>query len=137
MLDLTTEFGGRVNKRLMEDDVIWFTTVSPNGTPTPNPIWFFWDGEMIIVYSQPDSYRVRNIKHNPKVSLNLEGADALGHNVIIINGEASLNADYKKPHPEYAAKYIKYLPAMHVTANELAAAYSIEIRVKPLKVRGE
>ena len=137
MLDLATEFGIRVNKRLMEEEVIWFTTVSPNGTPTPNPIWFFWDGEMIIVYSQPDSYRVRNIKHNPKVALNLERADALGHNVIMINGEASLNPDYKEPHPGYAAKYIQYLPAMHVTAEQLAAAYSVEIRVKPSKIRGE
>ena len=135
MLDLKTEFGGRVNKRLLEDDVIWFTTVSPNGNPTPNPIWFFWDGEMIIVYSQPDSYRVRNIKQNPMVSLNLQGADALGHNVIIINGEASLNPDYKKPHSGYVTKYLKLLPAMHMTADELAAAYSVEILVKLLKIR--
>lgn len=137
MLDLSTEFGARVNKRLIEDEVIWFTTVSPNGTPTPNPIWFFWNGEMIVVYSQPESYRVRNINQNPWVALHLEGADVLGHNVIIINGEASLHPDYKKPHDDYVAKYAKYLPSMQLTADELAAAYSVEIRVKPLKVRGE
>jgi PPOX class probable F420-dependent enzyme len=136
MLDLTTEFDARVNQRLLEDDVIWFTTVSPNGTPTPNPIRFQWDGEIIIVYSQPESYRVPNIKQNPKVSLHLEGADALGHKVIIINGDATLHPDCKKVLSGYEVRYKKNLPSMHMTADELVAAFSVEIRVKPVKVRG-
>ena len=136
MLDLTTEFGAQVNKRLMQDEVIWFTTVSPIGTPTPNPVWFFWDGEIIVVYSQPNSYRVRNIKQNPKVSLHLEGADALGNNVMIINGEATLYPDYKKIYPGYVAKYIHFELNLHMTVAEMAVAYSVEIRVSPLKVRG-
>ncbi len=137
MLDLTTEFGQRVEKRLSEDDVIWFTTVSPKGIPAPNPVWFFWDGEEIIVYSKPDSYRVRNIQQNPKVALNLEGADALGNNVIILQGDASLNPDYKTIHPDYAAKYARYLPDLHVTMDELATVYTIEIRVRLPRVRGD
>lgn len=137
MLDLKTEFGVRVNKRLMEDEVIWFTTVSHKGTPTPNPLWFYWDGEIIVVYSQPESYRVRNIKHNPKVSLNLEGADVLGNNVIIINGEASLYPDCTKIYPGYLEKYIHLESSLSMKIDEMIAAYSVEIRVKPLKVRGE
>jgi PPOX class probable F420-dependent enzyme len=137
MLDLSTEFGRQVEKRLREDDVIWFTTISPNATPAPNPVWFFWDGDEIIVYSKPDSYRVRNIEQNSKVALNLEGADALGNNVVIIQGEASLNPDYKRLHPEYASKYAQYLPDLNVTVEELVTAYTVEIRVKPLRVRGE
>jgi len=137
MLDLSTEFGTRVNKRLIEDEVIWFTTVSPNGTPTPNPLWFFWDGEMIIVYSQPESYRVRNIKLNPKVSIQLEGADVLGNNVIIINGIASLHPGCTKIYPGYLEKYIHLEASLSMKVDEMIATYSVEIRVKPLKVRGE
>jgi PPOX class probable F420-dependent enzyme len=137
MIDLKTEFGSRVNKRLMEDEVIWFTTVSPNGTPSPNPLWFYWDGEIIVVYSQPESYRVRNIKLNPKVSLNLEGADVLGNNVIIINGEATLYPGYKKLYPGYLEKYIRLESSLQMKVEDMVTAYSVEIRVKPLKVRGE
>jgi len=135
MLDLKTDFGSRVNKRLLEDAVIWFTTVSPNGTPTPNPVWFLWDGEIIIIYSQPNSYRIRNIKQNPKVALNLQGADPLGNNVIIINGEATLYPDCKNLYPGYLDKYIHHVSALETTVDEMAAAYSVEIRIKPVKIR--
>jgi len=137
MLDLNTEFGNRVNKRLSEDEVIWFTTVSPNGTPTPNPVWFFWDGEIIIIYSQPNAYRIRNLKQNPKVALNLEGADALRHNVIIINGEALIYPGYNNFYPGYLEKYIHLEPSLQMTIDEMMAAYSVEIRIKPVKIRGE
>jgi len=136
MIDFTSEFGIRVNKRLLEDDVIWLTTVSPNGNPNPNPVWFFWDGKTIIVYSQPDSYRVRNIKKNPKVSLNLDGADALGNNVMIVSGEAALYPDYKKVDLGYEAKYKRYFPSISMTVEELTASYSVEIRITPIKIRG-
>ena len=137
MIDLETEFGIRVNKRLMEDEVIWFTTVSQNGTPAPNPVWFYWDGESIIVYSQPGSYRVRNIEHNPRVSLNLEGADVLGNNVIIIHGEARLHPGYKKLHTGFLEKYIRHESSLQMKMADIASSYSVEIRVKPLRVRGE
>lgn len=137
MLDLSTEFGARVNTRLIEDEVIWFTTVSPNGTPTPNPLWFYWDGEWVIVYSQPDSYRVRNIKLNPKVSLHLEGADVLGNNVIILNGEARLHPGSIKVHPGFLEKYVHLESSLNMKVEDVIKSYSVEIRVKPLKVRGE
>lgn len=137
MLDLSTEFGTRVNIRLIEEEVIWFTTVSPNGTPTPNPLWFFWDGEVIIVYSQPESFRVRNIKLNSKVAIHLDGADVLGNNVIIMNGDASLHPGCTKIHPGFLEKYIHLESSLNMKVDEMIAAYSVEIRVKPLKVRGE
>jgi PPOX class probable F420-dependent enzyme len=125
-----------VDRRLKEDDVIWFTTVSPDGTPAPNPVWFFWDGKEFIIYSKPDSYRIRNIEKNPRVSLHLEGADALGHNVVVVTGKATLNPHYQHPPAGYVDKYVKYLPAMGVTMEELVAGYSVEIHVKPIRVRG-
>lgn len=136
MLNLSPEFVTVVDQRLREAEIIWLTTVTPEGSPQPNPVWYFWDGENIILYSQPGAYRIRNLKNNPRVSLHLEGADALGHNVIVLTGEAVLNPDYKSPHPGYIQKYEHLLPALHTTMDELSAAYSIEIRIKPFKIRG-
>lgn len=31
--------------RLQTEDVIWLTTVRPDGSPVPTPVWFFWNGE--------------------------------------------------------------------------------------------
>jgi PPOX class probable F420-dependent enzyme len=136
VLNMENEFHARVNQQLKEADVIWLTTVSPSGAPQPNPVWFLWDGDDIIIYSKPDSYRIRNLKHNKIVSLHLEGADVMGNNVVVIHGKASMDPDYKDPHPDYVVKYEKYLPELNITMDQLIAAYSVEIRVKPSRVRG-
>jgi len=136
MFDMGNEFHARVNQQLKEAEVIWLTTVSPNGTPQPNPVWFLWDGDDIIIYSKPDSYRIRNLKHNKIVSLNLEGADVMGNNVIVIHGEAVMDPSYLDPHTDYVSKYEKYLPELNITMEQLVADYSVEIRVKPTRIRG-
>ena len=134
MLDLNTDLGARLNERLQQEDIIWFTTVSPDGRPLPNPVWFDWDGEAITVYSQPESHRVHNIQRNPRVSLHLQGVDGLGNNVVIIQGEATLRPGNPVIPARYWDKYTKFLQTM--TADEMTREYSVEIRVVPLKVRG-
>jgi PPOX class probable F420-dependent enzyme len=135
MLNLDDELTVIVDQRLKEEEVIWMTTVTPGGSPQPNPVWFLWDGEEIILYSKPDSYRIRNLQHNNAVSLNLQDVDVMGNNVIVICGEASMFPGYLTPHPDYVAKYEKYLPEMNITMEQLAKSYSIEIRIKPTKIR--
>lgn len=133
MLDLNTDFSASVTKRLLEEDIIWFTTVNSRGFPASNPVWFFWDGETIIVYSQPKSYRVRNIAQNPNVALHLQGVDGLGNNVVIINGLASLTFNNRVIPKVYWDKYEKFL--VNMSAEEMIGSYNVEIRVKPVKVR--
>jgi len=137
MLDLKADFASRVKQRLQEEDIIWFTTVNARGIPNSNPVWFYWDGEFIIVFSQPDSHRVRNIRRNPSVSLHLQGVDGLGNHVIVINGEASLRPGNDTIPQGYWDKYVKFLPGSNLTADEMLRDYSVEIRVKPSRVRGE
>jgi PPOX class probable F420-dependent enzyme len=137
LLDLTSEKGISVDKRLREEEVIWLTTVAPDGAPHPNPVWFFWDGQEIILYSQPNAYRIRNLQLNPKVALNLQGAGPLGEGVVVINGEARMDPHYQQAHPGYAKKYRKFLPEMNLTQEQMIASYSVEIRIKLTRVRGE
>jgi PPOX class probable F420-dependent enzyme len=135
MLDLDADLRVIVDQRLKDEAILWFTTVSPSGVPTPNPVWFYWDGEHIIVFSQPASYRVRNIKHTPHVALTLQGVDGLGNNVLIINGEATLTPGVKAIPATYWDKYTQYLQQM--TQEEMTRDYSVEIRVRPTKIRAE
>jgi PPOX class probable F420-dependent enzyme len=134
MIDLDTEFGKQVAQRLQTENVIWLTTVTPKGMPLPNPVWFYWDGKAIIIYSQPGSYRIRNIEQNPKVALNFQGVDTMGNHVVVILGEAKLKYGYSAPHPGYEEKYTKYLPEMSITFEELVANYSVEITIEPTRV---
>lgn len=125
----------KVALRLQSEDIIWFTTVNPKGIPAPNPVWFYWDGESIVVYSEPSSFRVRNIKSNPHVALTLQGVDGQGNNVVIINGEAEARPGNTVIPEAYWKKYRKHLRDM--TPKQMTAAYSVEIRVKPTKIRAE
>ncbi len=135
MLDLSSKLRAQVQKRLSEELIIWFTSVTPRGAPITNPVWFYWDGEDIIVYSQPGSHRVHNLQSNPKVSLNLQGVDGLGNNVLIIQGEARMRPGNQTVPPGYWDKYRKLLNTMN--EEQMIAEYSVEIRVKPLKLRAE
>lgn len=136
MIDLTTELGKQANQRLQDEEVIWMTTVTPSGAPRPNPVWFYWDGKSIIIYSQPGSYRIRNIKNNPHITLNLQGVATMGENVVILHGEAHMNFSYQHLHPGYAAKYKEYLPQMDLTPDKMTADYSVEIIITPTRLRG-
>ena len=135
LLDLTTELGVRAAKRLKEEYVVWLTTVTPNGSPQPNPVWFYWDGKAMLMYSQPSAHKVRNILSNPKVSVNFH-ADNEGGDIIILTGNASVDKHPPKHDPRYIEKYREHIPKIGLTLESLAKTYSVQITVTPSKLRG-
>jgi PPOX class probable F420-dependent enzyme len=64
----STPFGERVARRLREEKLAWLT-VGADGTPQPNPVWFLWEGDTILIYSMTHAARVANIKHMPRIFL--------------------------------------------------------------------
>jgi PPOX class probable F420-dependent enzyme len=69
MLDTTTEAGGRSERRLREEEIAWLTTVRADGQPQSVPVWFLWNDESFLIYSQPDRQKLRNISNNPRIDL--------------------------------------------------------------------
>lgn len=138
MLDLNSSFGKRLQKRLQRDEIIWFTCVSPKGRPSTNPVWFYWDGRSIFVYSQPRSFRVHNLRRNPNVSLHLDGAAGSGSGgVYIIDGVASIHPGNKVIPEGYWKKYKKHLAGIDLTVDGMTGDYSVAIEVKPTRARGD
>ena len=66
----------RIRRFLEAEPVVWLSTVRPDGTPHLVPIWFWWDGEALLVFSKPDAQKVRNLRANPSVMLALGDAEA-------------------------------------------------------------
>jgi PPOX class probable F420-dependent enzyme len=137
MPDTSTPFGERVARRLREERIIWLTTVGSDGTPQPNPVWFLWDGESILIYSLPKAARVGHIERNSRVSLNLDG-NGKGGDIIVITGDARLSREEPSADrmPQYAEKYAEYIAKSFGTPERFAEEYSLPIRVIPTKVRG-
>ena len=137
MFDTGTEFGQRVQRRLAEEWIIWLTTIDSQGRPQPRPVWFLWDGEAFIIYSHPDTFKLKHIKANPQVSLHLDG-DGKGGDIIIFSGAAAVdeNSTPANEMAAYVAKYTEGFQRINMTAEQFAAAYLTAIRVTPTKLRG-
>ena len=135
MIDFTSEIGKLAAKRLRDEYVVWLTTSSKDGTPQPNPVWFYWDGKQFLIYTQPSAHKVRNIARNPRVSLNFN-ADDEGGSIVVFTGNAILNKNPPTHDQRYLEKYRQQIPKIGLTPESLAASYSILIQVTPTKLRG-
>jgi len=136
MVSFDGEFGTRVYHRLQHELVIWLTTVSNDGTPQPNPVWFLWDGETCLVYSKPDTTKVHNISHRSKVALHFEGAAVDGGDVIILYGEARVNLNTGPIPAAYRRKYKQAIKDFGYTWEQMHSEYSAAISIRLTKYRG-
>lgn len=137
VLDTTTEFGARVAKRLQEELIIWLTTVTPSGVPQPNPVWFLWQNDVFFIYTQPGTYKLRNIDYNPQVSLHFN-SNAHGGDIVVFTGEAYVDKDVLPANQvtAYLEKYREGISRIQMTPESFAASYSVPLQVTPKRVRG-
>ena len=136
-IDTSTDFGARVTRHLEEDRVVWLTTVNPDGTPQPSPVWFLWDGETVLIYSQPSAPKLRNIAQHPRVSLNFNCTPS-GGDVVILTGEGRLDpeAPPASAMPAYVEKYAQGIRDIRMTPETFAQSYSVALRITPTALRG-
>jgi PPOX class probable F420-dependent enzyme len=135
MPELSFQVTPHIARRLKEELVIWLTTVSGDGTPQPNPVWFYWDGSSFLIYTPPSTAKLNNIARNPRVSLNFEGAGAVGGEVVVFTGEAKIEKSLPAQHPGYVVKYEAAAAEMGRTLEDLYAEYNVNLRVVPTKLR--
>jgi PPOX class probable F420-dependent enzyme len=136
VIDSGTEKGARVDARLRDELVLWLVTVSADGTPVPTPVWFWWDGETILVYSQPDKPKLRHLETNPRVALALR-TDEDGDALVVITGDAVVDelAPRADALPAYIEKYRRSIARLESDPEAFAAEYSVPIRIRPTKLR--
>jgi PPOX class probable F420-dependent enzyme len=137
LIDQSTEFGKRATERLGSEDVGWLTTTGKSGTPAPNPVWFLWRDDTLLVFSQPDKPKLRNIARNPRVSLNLN-SDRTGGEIVILSGTATIDAGGQTDDElaAFTAKYAEPIKGLGMTNEQFFADYSTLIRIAPDRIRG-
>jgi PPOX class probable F420-dependent enzyme len=124
--------------RLKEAYVIWFTTVREDGMPLPTPVWFIWENDSFLIYSSPTAQKVRNVQKHPQVALNLNSTPD-GDEYTVFHAEAVVDPTVPLPskHPAYFAKYEAGIGDIGMTPDSFDATFSLGLRVRPRKVRGE
>lgn len=134
-IDTSTEFGGRVSRRLQEDRVVWLTTVDPQGTPQPAPVWFLWTGTDLLIASQPERPKLRNVTANPRAAVNLNATRG-GGDVVVLVGDAAVDRFTPEELAEYDAKYGDDMAGLGMTPEQFHADYSVPVRLTPTRLRG-
>jgi PPOX class probable F420-dependent enzyme len=137
VIDESTAFGARAARRLREERLAWLTTVDAAGRPQPIPVWFLWDDDAsVLVYSQPDKPKLRNIERNPRVSLHLDG-NGEGGDIVVLSGEARISDDPPaNEHADYVRKYEWGFERNRWTPEQFARLYSVPIRIQLRRLRG-
>jgi len=134
-----SEFGARVRARLRDEETIWLTTTTANGTPQPNPVWFLWndEDETVLVYNANDAKRLDRFALQPRVALNFN-TDESGDDVVVLTGVVEQALDVPAPdrHEAYLAKYADAIGRIGMDNDSFAQKYSVPIRVRIEKVRG-
>lgn len=136
-IDFSSELGQRALQHLTNDIVVWLTTVSKNGTPQPNPVWFVLEGDSVLIWVQPGSARMKHLAENPRVALNFQ-SDPTAEHIVVITGKATVD-DSVPPitdNATYVAKYAELLAAMGWDPDQTAADYSVPLRISLNNLRG-
>ena len=139
MIDFTSEFGRTVKQHIDQEYFIWLITVDSHLSPQPRPVWFIWDNDSFLIFSEPKAHKVRHIQEHPGVALQFNTADKKGEqDVIVIHGTAVIDSSMPSVNnvPAYIKKYRTGLADLKLSPEEMGARYSVAIRVTPGSMRG-
>lgn len=138
MIDFKTELGRAAKKLLDSEYVIWLTTVDRDLIPQPRPVWFIWDADAVLVFSKPDTGKIRHIRHHANVSLHFNSDSRAEEHVLVFTGIATLPlaAPHATAVDAYIKKYKKGMTELDLTPESFSQSYSQTIRVALNKVRG-
>lgn len=133
MIDLSTALGKRVAPLLEKEQEIWLTTVNAQGVPAPTPVWFLWHDGAFLIYTQPGSKKVPNLKRNPTVSLNFGTGDP----VAVFTGTVEMGVTFSpEAQAAYLEKYKQGIIDINHTPESMLLDYSLPLRITPTKLRG-
>jgi PPOX class probable F420-dependent enzyme len=132
MLDTTTEAGSRADGRLREATMIWITTVRSGGQPQSVPVWFLWNGETFLIYSQPGRQKLKNIGRNARIGPHLNANDR-GGDVVRAEGTAEVVQDVPPANEvgEYLEKNSESIARIGFDPDGFVRTYSVALRAKP------
>ena len=136
-IDTSTEFGAQVARRLPTEQIGWLTTVRSDGMPQPAPVWFHWDGETFLIFSEPAARKIHNLAGSPKASLHFNCGDD-GENVVVFTGQAT-TSETLPPEERLAAYFEKYdagIKQLNMAREGILQTYSTVILLTPTRVTG-
>ena len=126
-----------MEERLLTDRMLWLVSVRPDGRPHSAAVWFLWEDAALLIFSKPNTQKIRNLRQNSQVVVMLDDTKD-GSDIITLEGVAELleRAEVQKVLPAYSEKYRDGLRRIGVTMEQFTQLYSQPIRVTPTRLVG-
>ena len=127
--------------RMLERDLIaWITTVGPDGRPHAVPVWFFWDDDRVVIFSEPRTRKVAHIRAGSAVLVHLQAGGRFGDDVVILDGRAEISdrpaADWLAGfRDEYVEKYADAIADYGMPLEKISETFSTAIVFTPDAVK--
>jgi PPOX class probable F420-dependent enzyme len=136
-MDFASPLGRKALRRLKRDQIVWLTSVDSQSRPQPRPVWFHWNGEDVLIFSQPKAAKVRQITARPDVALHFN-SDTAGNEVVVFLGKARVLRESVAPDraKAYLRKYREGIAGLEMTPASFQADYRVPIVVRPTALRG-
>jgi len=138
MADKKAKLESKAKKFIKQEYVIWLTTVGSNLAPQPRPVWFIWDKDSFLIFSQAQAHKLKHINEHPNVSLHFNADKTADEDVIVYVGTAKIDLSVPPAHKvrAYLKKYKAGIDALGATPEQFSQEYSVAIRVTPTSLRG-
>jgi PPOX class probable F420-dependent enzyme len=122
----------RTRRFLADEPVIWLSTVREDGRPHLVPVWFWWDGETVLVFSKPHAVKVRALRANPRAMIALGEPDD-DFDVAMVEARAEMLDETPDVPEAFFAKYADKLAAGMLDRETFRATYTQAIRFTPTR----
>ena len=121
---------GSAESKLRGDLVAWLTTIRPDGSPAARPVWFVWHDPEILVYSEPQTHKVRHLERDARASVHFNSDDE-GGAIVVLDVEAAVEHDAPTPSEceGYLAKYADWISRLGVTSEAYDGQFSTLLRL--------
>jgi PPOX class probable F420-dependent enzyme len=122
----------RTRPFLADEPVIWLSTVREDGMPHLVPVWFWWDGQTVLVFSKPNAVKVRALRANPRAMIALGEPDD-DFDVAMVEAQADLLDETPVVPDAFFTKYADKLAAGRLDRETFRATCTQAIRFKPTR----
>ena len=138
MIDKKAKLDSKARKLIKREYVAWLTTVGSDLAPQPRPVWFIWDKDSFLIFSQAHAHKLKHIQSHPNDSLHFNTDETGDKDVIVYVGRAEIDSKVPPAHKvrAYLEKYRSGIQGLGSTPEQFSQEYSVAIRITPTSLRG-
>ena len=123
----------RVQKFLASKQTVVLATVQADGAPLAMAMWLLHDRASLTMISEADTQKVRNLRHDPRVSVVAEAVDPIRG--VAVQGRAQFLDDGPERRALVERFHAKYPDLAGLWKGRAMPANRVMFRIVPLSVR--